>query len=173
MATHSSILAWRIPGTEEPRGLPSMGSHRVRHDWSNLAAAAAATYINYVPSTVLNTCINLFSPHNILWGVFNENLFLFYSHKRLSNLSKFIQQESGGVQIENKTLEAAHCHYILSYFQMWNQCISQYYKFPPKLKVHLMIFLHKGSQPKLLKNSDQECKDVNSLNKQIFLHIIL
>ena len=32
MATHSSILAWRIPGTGEPGGLPSMGSHRVRHD---------------------------------------------------------------------------------------------------------------------------------------------
>ena len=31
-ATHSSILAWRIPGTEEPSGLPSMGSHRVGHD---------------------------------------------------------------------------------------------------------------------------------------------
>ena len=42
MATHSSILAWRIPGTEEPGGLPSMGSHRVRHEWSDLAAAAAA-----------------------------------------------------------------------------------------------------------------------------------
>ena len=40
MATHSSILAWRIPGTEEPGGLLSMGSHRVRHDWSNLAVAA-------------------------------------------------------------------------------------------------------------------------------------
>ena len=37
MATHSSVLAWRIPGTEEPGGLPSMGSHRVRHDWSDLA----------------------------------------------------------------------------------------------------------------------------------------
>ena len=41
MATHSSVLAWRIPGTGEPGGLPSMGSHRVRHDWSYLAAAAA------------------------------------------------------------------------------------------------------------------------------------
>ena len=41
MATHSSILAWRIPGTEEPGGLPSTGSHRVGHDWSDLAAAAA------------------------------------------------------------------------------------------------------------------------------------
>ena len=39
MATHSSVLAWRIPGTEKPGGLPSMGSHRVRHDWSDLAAA--------------------------------------------------------------------------------------------------------------------------------------
>ena len=40
MATHSSALAWRIPGTEEPGGLLSMGSHRVGHDWSDLAAAA-------------------------------------------------------------------------------------------------------------------------------------
>ena len=37
MATHSSVLAWRIPGTTEPGGLPSMGSHRVGHDWSDLA----------------------------------------------------------------------------------------------------------------------------------------
>ena len=41
MATHSSVLAWRIPGTGEPGGLPSMGSHRVSHNWSDLAAAAA------------------------------------------------------------------------------------------------------------------------------------
>ena len=38
MATHSSILAWRIPGTEEPSGLLSVGSHRVGHDWRDLAA---------------------------------------------------------------------------------------------------------------------------------------
>ena len=41
MATHSSVLAWRIPGMGEPGGLPSMGSHRVGHDWSDLGAAAA------------------------------------------------------------------------------------------------------------------------------------
>ena len=45
MATHSSVLAWRISGTGEPGGLPSMGSHRVRHDRSDLAAAAAADAI--------------------------------------------------------------------------------------------------------------------------------
>ena len=45
MATHSSVLAWRIPGTEDSGGLPSMGSHRVGHDWSNLVAAAAAASV--------------------------------------------------------------------------------------------------------------------------------
>ena len=47
MAPHSSTLAWRIPGTGEPGGLPSLGSHRVGHDWSDLAAAAAAWAITY------------------------------------------------------------------------------------------------------------------------------
>ena len=45
MATHSSVLAWRIPGTGEPGGLPSMGLHRVGHDRSDLAAAATAVYL--------------------------------------------------------------------------------------------------------------------------------
>ena len=48
MATHSSVLAWRIPGTGEPGGLPSMGSHRVRHDWIDLAAAAAVWCWHFV-----------------------------------------------------------------------------------------------------------------------------
>ena len=43
MATHSSVFAWRIPGMAEPSGLPSMGSHRVGHDWSDLTAAAVCT----------------------------------------------------------------------------------------------------------------------------------
>ena len=47
MAAHSSVLAWRIPGAEEPDGLLSMGSHRVGHDWSDLAAAAAEKIIMF------------------------------------------------------------------------------------------------------------------------------
>ena len=43
MATHSNVLGWRIPGTGEPGRLPSMGSHGIGHDWSDLVAAAAAT----------------------------------------------------------------------------------------------------------------------------------
>ena len=42
VATHSSVLAWRVPGTGEPGGLPSVGSHGVGHDWSDLAAVVAA-----------------------------------------------------------------------------------------------------------------------------------
>ena len=47
MATHSSTLAWRIPWTDQPGRLLSMGSHRVGHDWSDLAAAAAAANKNH------------------------------------------------------------------------------------------------------------------------------
>ena len=47
MATHSSVFAWRIAGTGEPGGLPSMGSHRVGHNCSDLAAVAAYTYKSY------------------------------------------------------------------------------------------------------------------------------
>ena len=44
MATHSSALAWKIPRTGEPGGLPSMGLHKVRHDWCDLPAAAACYF---------------------------------------------------------------------------------------------------------------------------------
>ena len=55
MATYSSVLAWRIPGMGEPGGLLSMGSHRVGHDWNNLAVAAAAYIIKYSPQLGLFT----------------------------------------------------------------------------------------------------------------------
>ena len=58
MPTHSSVVAWRIPGTAEPGGLQSMGSHRVRHNWRDLAAAAGFlrfswTFFRYSCSTLL------------------------------------------------------------------------------------------------------------------------
>ena len=51
MSTHFSVLVWRIPGMGEPGGLLSMGSHRVGHDWSDLAAAAAAESSGYLRET--------------------------------------------------------------------------------------------------------------------------
>ena len=53
MAAHPSVLAWRIPGRAEPGGLLSMGSHRVRHDWSDLAVAVAA-WFSLVRTTLTN-----------------------------------------------------------------------------------------------------------------------
>ena len=52
MATHSSVLAWRIPRTKEPGGLPSIGSHRVGHDCSDLAAAAVKLWASEVALVV-------------------------------------------------------------------------------------------------------------------------
>ena len=61
MATHSSSLAWRIPGTGEPGGLPSMGSHGVGHDLSDLAAAAAVILIGNTETVQLGWDLNLWS----------------------------------------------------------------------------------------------------------------
>ena len=55
MVTHSSVLAWGIPGTGEPRGLPSMGLHRVRHDWSDLAAAAVTSFALWIIDYICGT----------------------------------------------------------------------------------------------------------------------
>ena len=70
MATHSSVLAWRIPGTGEPGGLPSTGSHRVGHDWRDLAAAAAARFYGEL---LRNQDWKPQSPNCLVW-VFNSSL---------------------------------------------------------------------------------------------------
>ena len=59
MATHSSVLAWRIPGMGEPGGLPSMGSHRVGHDWNDLAAAGATEI--YIRCWLSRSTISLYN----------------------------------------------------------------------------------------------------------------
>ena len=64
--THSSVLAWRIPGTGEPGGLPSMGSHRVRHDWSDLAAATTATYSSSF-GTLRNYLASIMHGHSVYY----------------------------------------------------------------------------------------------------------
>ena len=67
MASHASVLAWRIPGTEEPGGLPSMGSPRVRHDWSDLAAAAFV--FKSVPVSLYSDSSSSIFPAQLGWVV--------------------------------------------------------------------------------------------------------
>ena len=87
MATHSSVLAWRIPGMGEPGGVPSMGSHRVGHDWSDLAAAAAHTYM-YI---YVNTYIVLdWGTVCIMWSVWLDNSF---THVHISMASTQVKIE--------------------------------------------------------------------------------
>ena len=92
MASHSSVLAWRIPGTGEPGGLPSMGSHRVGHDWRDLAAASQSNitsslrllWIAPLPYHVLS-CLCTRSPSHcsltfyvaLLFNTCHHSLYLF------------------------------------------------------------------------------------------------
>ena len=84
MATHSSALAWRIPGTGKPGGLPSRGSHRVGHNWSDFAAAAAASPYNLIQKGCLPHGTTGRLPIIFYWG---GNLKWFMVHA-CSNLYK-------------------------------------------------------------------------------------
>ena len=84
MATHSSVLAWRIPGTKEPGGLLSMRSYRVGHDWSELAAAAGHNFKIRGPFLNVSRTSGLVSLQSnyfqswlfirMIWGVFPKML---------------------------------------------------------------------------------------------------
>ena len=84
MATHSSVLAWRTPGTREPDGLRSMGLHRVGHNWRDLAAAAAAASLS---SEVTGRVIT-----QILWLHMTE--FLFHRNKNTVPISTGFQLQN-------------------------------------------------------------------------------
>ena len=80
MATHSSVLAWIIPGTGEPGGLPTMGSHRVGHNWSDLVAAAATqnNMGNETWGNVSNLTKLAQSKHHTQIVIFLQKVFTFF-----------------------------------------------------------------------------------------------
>ena len=80
MATHSSILAWRIPGTGEPSGLPSMGSHRVGHDWSDLAAAAT---LGLCLAFHIRSCVSLIKSLNLSFLIWKMGTMMIIPPSRL------------------------------------------------------------------------------------------
>ena len=79
MATHSSVLAWRVPGTGEPGGLPSVGLHRVGHDWSDLAATAA----RLDQHSIINKC------NSHIQKLQNKNYMIIYQQIEKKHLTKF------------------------------------------------------------------------------------
>ena len=110
MATHSSVLAWRIPGKGESGGLQSMGSHRVGHDWSDLAAAAAnmATVKSCQKKT---NQFGYFSNPRFFWtGLTHSPRECNY----LTTLNKFLKRHSGGKK---------ECIFCISFLkQEWIVC---------------------------------------------------
>ena len=133
MATHFSVLAWRIPGTEEPGGLPSMGSHRVGHDWSDLAAAAVATDrnssrpyrkpdIKWKPKTVKILLASLYNSVSLgLRESFQRvsvhpivRLFLFYTRKCRNSICLHFSS----CNPSEEWLHSLHCGLMIPW-EMW------------------------------------------------------
>ena len=109
VATHSSVLAWRIPGTGEPGGLPSMGSHRVGHDWRDLAAAAAN--MATVSLVKRKQTHGYFSNPRFFWTGLTHSPREF---NYLTTLNKFLKRHSG---------EKKECIFCISFLkQEWIVC---------------------------------------------------
>ena len=117
MAAHSSVLTWRIPGMGEPGGLRSMGSQRVGHDWSDLAAAAAVFWLSgflYIGNMCkmrvvdifpLETCVCLYVCtcvwSCVVWGFYGRDWFF----PRALVLSHFIGKHEALLDILLRTVE--------------------------------------------------------------------
>ena len=101
MATHSSVIAWRIPGMGEPGGLPSMGSHRVGHDWSNLAAAEHKAL--RTPDSPNSSSL---SPILGFWGTFPRfSSYLKYCSVCLLNHKFFREVSDSPLKAQQRVLE--------------------------------------------------------------------
>ena len=87
MATHSSVLAWRIPGMAEPGGLLSVGSHRVGHDWRDLAAAAAAAKTLYTKSNFTFKKLGMIFKGNIVFKLNSHLQDIFKAKEWILSLS--------------------------------------------------------------------------------------
>ena len=88
MATHSSVLAWRISGMVEPGGLRSMGSHRVGHDWSDLAAAAGGS-VNWPTSLPQHFSCPFLTSNHLLLHIYAHA----HTHKLTSSITFSIKRE--------------------------------------------------------------------------------
>ena len=172
MATHSSVLAWRIPGTGEPGGLPSPGSHRVGHDWSDLAAAAAvflchlqSPYSTHAPfpppgvhTFVLYVCVSLSQIGSTLFTTART-----WKQPKCPSIDKWIKKKDGvhtykGILLSHKKKQNCSicrdvdgprdCHTEWSQSERETQIsdINAYMWNPGKQHTSLFIFLKWQSQ---------------------------
>ena len=112
MATHSSVLAWRIPGTGEPAGLPSMGLHRVGPNWSDLAAAAAGPSSSFCSHIAQNTL----SLGWFIWWFIWWELIIKRSICSLVFLIVFVKCCLGRNYIYNSSVTSSSCSIICCAF---------------------------------------------------------
>ena len=147
MATHSSVLAWRIPGVGEPGGLPSMGLHRVRHDWSDLAAAAAEHMLSRWTSRLLTEvrtqgmCFHctVLCPLSCVW-LWHLPIFSMLSWKTRKRVH---------FEIHSFTLSLYHSTYAVSSRERVNEWISKWTRFLVfQLNVEKMGRCHNHTQDK-------------------------
>ena len=131
MANHSSVLAWRIPGTGEPGGLPSLGLHRVGHDWSDLAAAAG-TFI------LLGNTSSLFIPRTLLSSQ-TDPLYPLKYNSPLPPPSIPCQPPFYFLSLWIELLEIPHANRIIQhlFFCLWLISLS----WPSaQLKIHMQLY---------------------------------
>ena len=133
MATHSSVLAWRIPGTGEPGGLPSMGSHRVRHDRSDLADSSSSFYtIFHTEGLLSGYSIEILIQQEVIF-FFNITNLVFQEEKLLSHGSICFYQEHRSFinRRENVTLLGVIPESpAFTWFPMVSQEVSSKQSFP-------------------------------------------
>ena len=116
MATHSSVLAWKIPGTVETFGLPSMVSHRVQHDWSDLAAAAAHPYMTTTIALTRRTFVD--KVISLLLNMLSRLVITFLPRsKRL--LISWLQSPSAVLILEPKN-KVSHCFHCFPIYFRWS-----------------------------------------------------
>ena len=89
MATHSNVLAWRIPGTGEPGGLPSVGSHRVGHNWSDLAAAEQSSRLG-----LLLEITHSGNPRRTMYCLHHHRIYYFLFVSRTVNFTLLLDKST-------------------------------------------------------------------------------
>ena len=139
MATHSSVLAWRTPRMGEPGGLPSMGSHKVEHDWSDLAAVAAA----YILLFILNFGSEIHIIKKIILCKQNWQMFSYYKFSSVTQscltLGNPMNHSTPGLPVYYQLLEFTqiHVHWVDDAIQPSNPLYSLLLlpPIPPSIRV--------------------------------------